>query len=79
MLALTIAERERWEIGTGAATEHDELSVAAETTDSVERAAFFMAANLYYAQLAHDPMAWEEELAERRIWEDTLADGLEPE
>ena len=81
MPTLTIADLERWEIWSDSTTDPDEVSVAAETTDtdSVARATFFMAANLYYERLAGDPPAWEEELAERRIWEGTLADGLEPE
>jgi len=32
-----------------------------------------------YAALQADPAAWEEELAERRLWEATLGDGLEAE
>ena len=30
-------------------------------------------------QLRQDPAAWENELAERRAWDATLADGLEAE
>jgi hypothetical protein len=30
-----------------------------------------------YARLQADPVAWEEELAERAVWEVTLADGLD--
>jgi AbrB family looped-hinge helix DNA binding protein len=33
--------------------------------------------NRAYAALRADPQAWEEELAERRRWETTLADGLD--
>jgi predicted CopG family antitoxin len=33
--------------------------------------------NQAYAALRADPKAWEHELAERRLWENTLADGLE--
>jgi hypothetical protein len=32
--------------------------------------------NLAYAALKDDPKAWEQELAERKLWENTLADGL---
>lgn len=30
-----------------------------------------------FAKLREDPEAWEEELEERRIWDVTLADGLD--
>jgi hypothetical protein len=33
--------------------------------------------NLAYAALKGDPKAWEQELAERKLWENTLADGLD--
>ena len=35
------------------------------------------AGNEAYAALRKNPKAWEQELAERRLWESTLADGLE--
>lgn len=34
-------------------------------------------ANEAYAALRNDPEKWDEEVAERREWEATLADGLE--
>ena len=33
--------------------------------------------NRAYAALKEDPKAWERELAERKLWEKTLADGLD--
>ena len=33
--------------------------------------------NEAYAALRNDPRAWEQELAERKLWESTLADGLD--
>jgi len=33
--------------------------------------------NRAYAALADDPEKWKEELEERRLWDNTLADGLE--
>jgi predicted transcriptional regulator len=33
--------------------------------------------NAHYAELRADPEAWAEELAERRLWDTTLMDGLE--
>ncbi len=54
------------------------------TADLLERAVelleqdrFLDAANAAFAALRADPVAWEAELQERRIWEGTLADGLE--
>ena len=43
------------------------------------RERFLDAANAAFARLKADPKAWAEELAERKIWEGTLADGLEDE
>ncbi len=39
---------------------------------------FWAAVNAGYAALRADSAAWEAELAERRAWEGTLMDGLEP-
>jgi hypothetical protein len=33
--------------------------------------------NQAYAALRNDTKAWEQELSERRLWESTLADGLD--
>jgi hypothetical protein len=33
--------------------------------------------NQAYAALRNDAKAWEQELSERRLWESTLADGLD--
>jgi predicted transcriptional regulator len=38
---------------------------------------FFKELNASYAALKADPQAWAEELAERELWDATLADGLE--
>lgn len=35
--------------------------------------------NAAYAAMRADPVAWQEELAERRLWDVTLLDGLEDE
>jgi len=32
-----------------------------------------------YAKLQQDPKAWQDELRERELWDNTLLDGLEPE
>ena len=38
---------------------------------------FWYRANAAYARLRRDPVAWAEELEERRLSENTLMDGLE--
>jgi len=39
--------------------------------------AFLDEVNAAFARLRADPRAWEEELAERQLWDFSLADGLE--
>ena len=39
--------------------------------------AFLDEVNAAYARLRADPEAWDEELAERRLWDRTIGDGLE--
>jgi predicted transcriptional regulator len=41
------------------------------------RARLLARANEAYAALRNDPVAWQEELDERRFWDCTLMDGLE--
>ena len=45
----------------------------------LEQDRFLDAADASFAALRADPIAWEAELQERRIWEGTLADGLTDE
>ena len=40
------------------------------------RERFLHAANADFAALKKNPKAWKEELRERGLWEQTLADGL---
>jgi hypothetical protein len=40
---------------------------------------FWVAVNAGYAALRAEPQAWAEEQAERKAWEATLMDGLDPE
>src|SRR4029453_14210476 len=67
---------------------HDLLRKLAEATgeplqkaleravENYRRERFFAELNEAYARLQADPVAWEEELAERALWETTLAGGL---
>jgi hypothetical protein len=38
---------------------------------------FLLAANKAYAELRSNPELWQDEIAERQLWEQTLNDGLE--
>lgn len=60
------------------------LNTEQEITTKIEayhqqtnRKKIFEAANIAYDALRSNPEAWQEELAERQLWEQTLADGLE--
>jgi len=44
-----------------------------------EREIFLDEANAAYARMKADPKTWKEELAERRLWDVTLMDGLKQE
>src|ERR1700734_1587140 len=47
--------------------------------DSYRRKLFFEQLNAGYAELRADPQAWAEHLAERKLWDSTLMDGLDPD
>jgi predicted transcriptional regulator len=51
--------------------------VLERAVESYRREQFFAELDAAYARLQADPVAWEEELAERALWEATLADGLD--
>lgn len=46
--------------------------------DAYRRQLFFEQLNAGYAALRADPEAWAEELRERKLWDATLLDGLDP-
>jgi len=50
-----------------------------EALECYRRQVFLQKSNEAFAALRTDPQAWEGELQERREWEGTLADDLEPE
>ncbi len=50
-----------------------------EAIQRYQREKFFDDVNSSYARLKSDPEAWNEELAERQLWDHTLADGLDTE
>lgn len=45
--------------------------------ESYRREAFLRAANRDYAALRRNPKGWKEELRERELWEQIVADGLD--
>jgi hypothetical protein len=47
--------------------------------DAYRRKLFFEQLNAGYAELRADPEAWAEHLAERKLWDATLMDGLDPD
>jgi hypothetical protein len=47
--------------------------------DAYRRKLFFEQLNAGYAELQADPEAWAEHLAERKQWDATLMDGLDPD
>lgn len=51
--------------------------IVAKAIEAYRRKLILDMANEAYARLRADPEAWREEEAERRLWEATLADGLE--
>ncbi len=54
-------------------------SVLDEAIEQYRRDRFFRELAEGYARLQADPQAWQEELDERRVWDSTLADGLDSE
>jgi predicted DNA-binding protein len=50
-----------------------------EAIEQYRRDSFFREVDEGYARLQADPKAWQEELGERRLWDSTLADGLDRE
>lgn len=48
-----------------------------KAVDVYRRQLFFEGLNADFARLQADPIAWQEELEERKLWEGTLGDDLE--
>lgn len=51
-------------------------SVIEEAVELYRRRRFLTELNLSYARVREDERAWGDELAERRVWEQTASDGL---
>src|SRR5438067_1166238 len=52
------------------------MEVLDKAVDAYRRKLFFEKMNAGYAELQADPAAWAEHLAERKLWDATLMDGL---
>ena len=50
-----------------------------QALDAYRRKVFFEQMNAGYAALRADPEAWAEHEAERKLWDATLMDGLDPD
>lgn len=55
------------------------MDVLDEALDAYRRKLFFEQMNAGYAELRADPEAWSEVEAERKLWDATLMDGLDPD
>ena len=55
------------------------VQVVADAVEAERRRVFMERFNACYARLRARPVEWAEEQAERKLWERTLMDGLEPE
>ncbi len=60
-----------------AATGEPLKTVLEQAVEAYRRELFDAELNAAYERLRADPVAWEEELAERAEWDATLADGLD--
>jgi hypothetical protein len=55
------------------------MEVLDKALDNYRRKVFFEQLNAGYAELRADPEAWAEHQAERKLWDATLMDGLDPD
>src|SRR6266849_1999774 len=55
------------------------MDVLDKALDAYRRKVFLDAVNAGYAALKGDAEAWAEHLAERKLWDATLMDGLDPD
>jgi hypothetical protein len=55
------------------------VEVLDKALDAYRQKVFFEQLNAGYAAMRADPQAWAEELEERRLWDATLMDGLDPD
>jgi hypothetical protein len=65
--------------GLAAQTGQTMMDVLDKPLDAYRRKLFFEQMNAGYAELRADGPAWAEHLAERKLWDATLMDGLDPD
>lgn len=53
--------------------------VISKAVEQYQEQLFWQQVHEAYARLRQDPVAWQEELEEQRLWDNTLVDGLEKE
>jgi hypothetical protein len=56
-----------------------QTAILEKALEEYRRNLFFAQANAAFEKLRADPVAWKEELEERKLWENTLMDGLKDE
>lgn len=54
-------------------------SVIDQAIEDLRRRKILEATNIAFAELKADKAAWAEELEERKLWENTLLDGIDKE
>ncbi len=57
-------------------TDESMTEILDKAIEAYRRQQFLAGLNSDFAALRRDPAAWEDELAERKMWDATLADGL---
>jgi predicted transcriptional regulator len=55
------------------------MDVLDKALDAYRRKLFFAQLNAGYAELRADSNAWAQHLAERKLWDATLMDGMDPD
>lgn len=55
------------------------MEIIDQALDAYRRKLFFEQMNAGYTALQADPEAWAEHLEERKLWDATLMDGLDPD
>src|SRR5438552_13461174 len=50
-----------------------------QAVEALRKELLWKEANAAFAAMRNDPKAWAQELEERRLWDNTLSDGLDPE
>lgn len=72
-----LAQIERGEVVDGEVVMARLQEKIRQAREEKERQQFLESANQAYTELRNNPELWQDELAERELWEQTLNDGLE--